>query len=136
MKRLKPNTEVVVGISNETGKETRTYVDTRTGHTRNRWWTKARIPGVIRESRKPGGSGFRNNWEGSWSLDGGWYVEQQNAARDSGADNRRSELLRVGKESWLRRRLRESAEAVQAAAGDVLHGAAAKRQGKRSKRSF
>lgn len=40
------------------------YRNTINGEVRKRWWTKARIPGTIRKSRKPGGSGFRNNWEG------------------------------------------------------------------------
>lgn len=70
MKRRKPNTNKV--RNNNTG-ETK-YFDTRTGEERTRWWTKARIPGEVRDSRKPGGSGFRNNWEGEW--DGDFYVAQ------------------------------------------------------------
>jgi len=31
-------------------------------------WHKARMPGAIRQSRLPSGSGFRNNWE--WSNPG------------------------------------------------------------------
>lgn len=41
------------------------YFDTRTGVERRRWWTKARIPGEVRSTRMLGGSGFRNNWEGT-----------------------------------------------------------------------
>lgn len=40
------------------------YFDTRTDAERRRWWTKARVPGEVRKTRMPGGSGFRNNWEG------------------------------------------------------------------------
>lgn len=40
------------------------YRNTLTGKLRKRWWTKARVPGTVRKSRLPGGSGFRNNWEG------------------------------------------------------------------------
>lgn len=58
MKKLKPFTGV---IRNPDG--SKLYVDTRNGQIRKRWWTKARVPGTIRKSRMPGGSGFRNNWE-------------------------------------------------------------------------
>lgn len=58
MKRMKPNTEERLTRHGETW-----YQDTRTGAFRRRWWTKARIPGTVRASRLPGGSGFRNNWE-------------------------------------------------------------------------
>ena len=42
------------------------YMDTRTGRIRTRWWTKARVPGTVRATRQPGGSGYRGDklWEG------------------------------------------------------------------------
>lgn len=55
MKHMKPFTKYVENFG---------YIDTRTGKLRARWWTKARIPGTVRPSRMPGGSSFRNNWEG------------------------------------------------------------------------
>lgn len=70
MKRRKRHTNKVV--NSNTGETT--YYDSRTGEVRRRWWTKARTPGEVRDSRKPGGPGFRNNWEGEW--DGGFYVAQ------------------------------------------------------------
>lgn len=60
MKRMKPNTIVEYSISSGT----KVYRNSITGELRRRWWTKARIPGTVRETRMPGGSGFRNNWEG------------------------------------------------------------------------
>lgn len=65
MKRMKPNATMVRSIINgEYGNfGPWFYIDNRTGLVRKRWWTKARIPGTIRASRLPGGSGFRNNWE-------------------------------------------------------------------------
>lgn len=65
MKRVKANTRVIRSLSNVTGQHETRYIDTRTGEERNRWWTKARTPGTIRPSRLPGGSGDRNNWEGT-----------------------------------------------------------------------
>lgn len=59
MKRIKPNTLCVVNVVTNKIE----YVDTRTWNIRKRWWTKARIPGEVRPSRMPGGSGFRNNWQ-------------------------------------------------------------------------
>lgn len=63
MKKLKPNTVI---HTEEDGKKY--YLDERTGNPRKRWWTKARIPGRIRKTRLPGGSGFRNNWEGALPM--------------------------------------------------------------------
>lgn len=63
MKRMKLDTRMVkFGNGPDAG------VDTRTGNIRRRWWTKARIPGTIRHSRMPGGSGYRGNrvWEGAY----------------------------------------------------------------------
>lgn len=64
MKKMKPNTTAVRQLlpNGEVGPWF--YVDTRTGNVRKRWWTNARVPGTVRTSRMPGGSGFRNNWEG------------------------------------------------------------------------
>lgn len=44
------------------------YRSTLNGELRKRWWTKARVPGTVRKSRRLGGSGFRNNWEGAMLL--------------------------------------------------------------------
>lgn len=65
MKRMKPNTMMVRQLLSGGKEGPWIGVDTRTMHIRNRWWTKARVPGTVRASRLPGGSGFRNNWEGT-----------------------------------------------------------------------
>jgi hypothetical protein len=61
MKRMKPHTEkyweIFPHISTDKGRFV--YIDTRTGNVRKRWWTKARVPGEVRASRLPGGSGYR-----------------------------------------------------------------------------
>ena len=85
MKRMKPDTNRVVGNDGSVK-----YFDTRNGNQRKRWWTKARIPGEIRESRKPGGSGFRNNWEGGWTDD--WY--ENNFVRNE--NKRYANEVRIG----------------------------------------
>lgn len=64
MKIMKPFTEEKSVHYDINGYKHSVYVDTRTGEVRNRWWTKSRVPGNIRSSRMPGGSSFRNNWEG------------------------------------------------------------------------
>ena len=61
MKKMKPFTVKFVVVGEVLG--TIKYFDIRTGKERHRWWTKARIPGTVRPSRMPGGSGFRNNWQ-------------------------------------------------------------------------
>jgi hypothetical protein len=62
MKRMKPNTCAIYRMDCTLSH----YVDTRTGKTRKRWWTKTRVPGAVRMSRMPGGSGYRGDkaWEG------------------------------------------------------------------------
>lgn len=62
MKRTKPFTEVRMTRYGELFNQ-----DTRTDNVRKRWWTKARIPGAVRKSRMPGGSGYRGDklWEGA-----------------------------------------------------------------------
>lgn len=68
MKRMKPNT-VTVNEMLENGKAKPIfYVNTRTHIVRKRWWTKARIPGTVRASRLPGGSGYRG--DKSWLTNG------------------------------------------------------------------
>lgn len=61
MKRMKPDTEILWRLT-ASGK-VKVYINTLTRQIRRRGWTKARVPGTIRASRLPGGSGFRNNWE-------------------------------------------------------------------------
>lgn len=63
MKRMKPNTEPARRLFAGGIFGPWIYLNTRDGGIRKRWWTKARIPGTVRASRLPGGSGFRNNWE-------------------------------------------------------------------------
>lgn len=67
MKRMKPNT-VVEHIIQPTGRVKRLYRNLLNGELRKHWWTKARIPGTIRPSRMPGGSGYRGDrvWEGAY----------------------------------------------------------------------
>lgn len=71
MKRLKPFTGVhyaVCTTDTEVSPVYTVYVDTRFDYQkiRRRYWTKARVPGTPRQSRMPGGSGFRGfkTWEG------------------------------------------------------------------------
>ena len=59
MKKMKPFTMLIGRLDGS-----HFYLDTRTKMPRKRWWTKARVPGTVRRTRMPGGSGFRNNWEG------------------------------------------------------------------------
>jgi hypothetical protein len=65
MKQLKPHTKMVCKVLTG-GLDPWFGIDTRTGARRKRWWTKARIPGTVRPSRMPGGSGYRGDklWEG------------------------------------------------------------------------
>lgn len=56
MKKMKPNTVII-----EDGYGHKHYVDTRNMLTRRRWWTKSRVPGTVRKTRMPGGSGFRGH---------------------------------------------------------------------------
>ena len=68
MKRMKPHTTALYAINPDDFSvlgPLSHHVDTRNGKTRKRWWTKARIPGGMRKSRMPGGSGYRGDkhWE-------------------------------------------------------------------------
>jgi hypothetical protein len=66
MKRLKPNTTMMRQLLPGGVFGPWFGVDTRTGQRRKRWWTKARVPGTVRSTRMPGGSGYRGDklWEG------------------------------------------------------------------------